>query len=206
MSIIGDILRGQGKLAESEQVYRQALRLGSGPGGQPLPITAGVFANLAELHLAREDLVAARRLALTGLEMGEQWVNTESQIVCLLILARVEHRQGNREKAREELEKAKSLAATYPLPPGREELIQACEEMLSTIPTPAAGQDLLDPLSERELEILGLFAAGLTNQQIADKLIISQGTVKAHSSNIYRKLDVRNRAQAVNRAAELNLL
>ena len=65
---------------------------------------------------------------------------------------------------------------------------------------------LIAPLSERELEVLQLFAAGLSNQDVADQLIISLGTVKAHSSNIYRKLDVRNRAQAVIAARELQLL
>ena len=65
---------------------------------------------------------------------------------------------------------------------------------------------LIDPLSDRELEVLELFAQGLSNQAIADKLIISLGTVKAHSSNIYRKLDVRNRAQAVIAAREMKML
>jgi len=60
--------------------------------------------------------------------------------------------------------------------------------------------------SGRELEILRLFAEGLSNHEITERLIISLGTVKAHSSNIYRKLDVRNRAQAVIVAREIGLL
>jgi LuxR family maltose regulon positive regulatory protein len=84
--------------------------------------------------------------------------------------------------------------------------IMACEAALESAPVGTANQGLLDPLSERELEVLRLFAQGMTNQEIADQLIISLGTVKAHSSNIYRKLDVRNRAEAAVRAGELNLL
>jgi LuxR family maltose regulon positive regulatory protein len=61
-------------------------------------------------------------------------------------------------------------------------------------------------LSERELEVLRLIAAGHSNEEIAAQLIISLGTVKAHTSNIYRKLDVRGRAQAIVKARELNLL
>ncbi len=61
-------------------------------------------------------------------------------------------------------------------------------------------------LSERELEVLRLIAAGHSNAEIARQLIISLGTVKAHTSNIYRKLDVRGRAQAIVKAQELNLL
>ncbi len=69
-----------------------------------------------------------------------------------------------------------------------------------------AAQGLVDRLSERELEILMLMAAGYTNQQIAEKLIVVLGTVKAHNHNIFRKLDVANRVQAITRARELNLL
>jgi LuxR family maltose regulon positive regulatory protein len=67
-------------------------------------------------------------------------------------------------------------------------------------------QPLIDPLSERELELLQLLADGLSNQEIADLLIIAVGTVKAHTVNIYRKLNVNSRMQAVARARELRLL
>ena len=68
----------------------------------------------------------------------------------------------------------------------------------------AAG--LMENLSDRELELLRLVAEGLSNQDIAERLVISVGTVKAHTSNIYRKLDVRTRTQAVARAKALQLL
>jgi predicted ATPase/DNA-binding CsgD family transcriptional regulator len=61
-------------------------------------------------------------------------------------------------------------------------------------------------LTAREREILGLMAAGKTNPQIAAQLIIGAGTVKTHTLNIYRKLDVANRTQAIVRAQELGLL
>jgi len=70
-------------------------------------------------------------------------------------------------------------------------------------PRPSA---LVEPLSERELEVLRLIAAGLSNQEIADKLVISIRTVKKHVQNIHGKLDVRSRTQAIARARELNLL
>lgn len=75
----------------------------------------------------------------------------------------------------------------------------------TTFPTVAEGT-LPEPLSAREQEILELVAAGLTNQEIADKLVISPETVKKHSGNIYAKLGVRNRTEAVARARVLNLL
>jgi predicted ATPase/DNA-binding CsgD family transcriptional regulator len=61
-------------------------------------------------------------------------------------------------------------------------------------------------LTAREREILGLIAAGKTNPQIAAQLIIGAGTVKTHTLNIYRKLEVANRTQAIVRAQELGLL
>jgi LuxR family maltose regulon positive regulatory protein len=67
-------------------------------------------------------------------------------------------------------------------------------------------QPLIDPLSERELELLQLLADGLSNQEIAERLIIAVGTVKAHTVNIYRKLNVNSRLQAVARARDLGLL
>lgn len=70
----------------------------------------------------------------------------------------------------------------------------------------AIEQPLIEPLSERELEVLRLIADGLSNRQIAERLTVVIGTVKAHSSNIYGKLGVSSRTQAIARARELNLI
>lgn len=69
-----------------------------------------------------------------------------------------------------------------------------------------AGRIIIEPLSEREKEVLELIAQGLSNQEIANKLYISLRTVKWHSSNIYQKLGVKNRTQAVNRSRKLGIL
>jgi DNA-binding NarL/FixJ family response regulator/transcriptional regulator with XRE-family HTH domain len=65
---------------------------------------------------------------------------------------------------------------------------------------------LVEPLTTRELEVLGLLAAGASNEEIARRLIVSLGTVKKHISNIFGKLDVESRTQAVARARALGLL
>jgi NarL family two-component system response regulator LiaR len=67
-------------------------------------------------------------------------------------------------------------------------------------------QPLAEPLSERESEVLDLIADGLTNREIADRLFIAVGTVKRHINNIYSKLGVRHRAEAIARVRELGLL
>ncbi len=68
------------------------------------------------------------------------------------------------------------------------------------------GAGLPEPLSERELEVLALIAAGKSNRQIAKDLFVAQSTVKTHINNNHRKLDARNRIQDVARARELELL
>ena len=65
---------------------------------------------------------------------------------------------------------------------------------------------LIEPLSERELEILHLIAAGYANREIADTLVIALGTVKRHVSNIYGKLGVQSRTQATAKGRDLGLL
>ena len=61
-------------------------------------------------------------------------------------------------------------------------------------------------LSKRELEILNLLAQGHSNQEIAAKLFVSLSTVKTHIQNIFEKLDVKRRTQAVEKAKRLNLI
>lgn len=61
-------------------------------------------------------------------------------------------------------------------------------------------------MSKREYDVLELMAQGLSNQEIADKLFISLNTVKTHSSNLFMKLDVRRRTQAVQYAKEIGIL
>lgn len=71
---------------------------------------------------------------------------------------------------------------------------------------PKRGRHLAEPLTPRELAVLRLIASGMSNQEVAEQLVITAGTVKVHLSNIYSKLDVRSRTQAVACARESSLL
>jgi LuxR family maltose regulon positive regulatory protein len=89
--------------------------------------------------------------------------------------------------------------------PYLDSLLDACQEIFgeSKQPTPREQPDLLTP---RELDILRLICEGYSNPEIANKLVVTLNTVKKHTSNIYGKLGVRSRTQAIARANELNLL
>jgi LuxR family maltose regulon positive regulatory protein len=79
------------------------------------------------------------------------------------------------------------------------------EKDASTIPH-ADQSGLIEPLSDREIEVLQLIAEGLTNPEIAARLYLSMHTIKTHTRNIYGKLDVHNRTKAVDKARTLGIL
>jgi LuxR family maltose regulon positive regulatory protein len=103
-------------------------------------------------------------------------------------------------------------------PGGSSRLVEFIDRLASAFtlvqgsPAPRAGsplphpEALIEPLSDRELEVLRLIGDGLSNGDIAQKLYLSPNTLKAHTQNIYSKLDVYSRVQAVNRARDLGLL
>lgn len=95
------------------------------------------------------------------------------------------------------------------------ELLRSKVAAIAEVPQPGmamqlTGQEvnalLLSPLTERELEVLKLIAAGKSNQQIADETFVSINTIKTHVNHIYDKLDVKNRTQATVKASKLQLL
>lgn len=85
-------------------------------------------------------------------------------------------------------------------------VLQKVQSELDNLINKHAGvQPLIEPLTPRELEVLELLVAGMSNPEIGEKLIIASGTVKAHTSSIYSKLGVNNRAEAVSKSFELGL-
>jgi LuxR family maltose regulon positive regulatory protein len=109
-------------------------------------------------------------------------------------MARLLHEAPSREIAPDYVRR---LLAAFPV---------AEPEQADPLKREAPKSELLEPLSERELEVLQLIAEGLTNPEIASRLFLALNTVKAHSRNIYGKLGVHSRTQAVARARALGVL
>jgi ATP/maltotriose-dependent transcriptional regulator MalT len=147
---------------------------------------------------ARDEKTRAMEVMGQALALGEPegYVRTfvdEGPAMVVLLSETLEARQRGR------LDPANKVPVHY-----FRKLIALLErDATGTVP-PAAGPP--EPLSERELEVLQLIAAGKSNRRIATELFVSVGTVKTHINNVYRKLDAHSRTQAVARARELNLI
>jgi LuxR family maltose regulon positive regulatory protein len=91
----------------------------------------------------------------------------------------------------------RELLAAFPI---------AEQEQARLVQTQAPEFELVEPLSEREIEVVQFIAEGLTNQEIASRLFLSPNTVKVHTRNIYGKLGANNRTQAATKARDLGIL
>jgi LuxR family maltose regulon positive regulatory protein len=171
-------------------------------------------------------LKVARQLQKDAEKLGRKGVVLETLVLqCLASAAK-----GAKEQALHTLEQAFSIAEPQEYlrifmdegPPMARLLYEAAEQgihrnyvgrILSVFPSKREGQRsagtserLMEPLSQRELEVLQFLAKGSSNKEVARQLFISLPTVKWHTSNIYGKLGVQNRTQAVAKARDLGLI
>ncbi len=143
--------------------------------------------------------VAARALELAEPEGFISTFVEEGQPVADILVELIRGDQIG--KAR--IEYARELLGAFPHPPSSE--VETSPTL--AVKSPAASiPPLVEPLSARELEVLRLIAEGYSNQAIAEKLIITVSAVKKHTGNIYGKLNVSSRTQAISRARQLGLL
>ncbi|MFN2186013.1 MAG: LuxR C-terminal-related transcriptional regulator, partial [Anaerolineae bacterium] len=204
------------------------------PDGEPTYLREMEYIVLARILIAQERLDEATRLLQQLLEAAEGGARTSRAIEILMLQALAFRAGGDTARAMTALQRSLTLAEPRGFlriyvdegPPMARLLYEALSlgiapeysnRLLAAFPVAepeqagpstvaAANVELIEPLSERELEVLGLIAEGLTNPEIASRLFVSLNTVKAHARNIYGKLGVHNRTQAVTRARALGIL
>ena len=190
----------------------------------------------ARVHLAQGDPAAALALLEPLRRQAETKDWADERLKVLVLQAVALHAHGEKEQAVQLLSDALALAepggiirlfvdegqpmaqllsetaARGIMPDFSSRLLASFEakkqksEGKSYLPPAPPAQPLIEPLSHRELEILQLIALGLSNREISERLFLALSTVKKHNGNIYGKLRVQRRTEAVARARELDLL
>jgi LuxR family maltose regulon positive regulatory protein len=184
----GDRATAAARLAEA-----QAL-LASDPALDEHFVALTVHLAEAAAATTRED---ALRAAGRALELARRGAGALEEVECLRALATTRARAGDDAGARRALSEAGALAATCP------DAGRLAERLAGRRTPPSAGEE---GLSRRELDILRLLATDLSQREIGAELYVSMNTVKTHVKNIFFKLRVGSRDQAIDRARELGLL
>jgi LuxR family transcriptional regulator, maltose regulon positive regulatory protein len=153
----------------------------------------------AQLLADEGDMSAAETVALAALHHATQKQWRLDAAAALLCLARIHALTGRAADARVRLSEASEIIDGLPDPGGLAGLLAAAEHstgQAEPAPAPRGRTRRPDGLTDREAEILGLLTRGHTNLEIAAELVVSVHTVERHLQNAYRKVGVRNRADA----------
>jgi ATP/maltotriose-dependent transcriptional regulator MalT len=164
-------------------------------------MTAAAVRASAELLADRGELVGADQAARSALERTRRGQACFEAAAALLRLARIQFHAGDAADARALIGQAKDLLGKSQAPGILTGLLDETERLAGPLAPAAAPRShgrvrRPDGLTAREAEVLGLLAAGNSNDEIAAELVISVHTVVRHLQNAYRKIRVRNRAQA----------
>jgi len=216
------------RLGNVDAAVRWAESAGLLPTDSPDFSREAEYVTYARVLLAQKRPAEARTL-LANLERYARSSGLVRSLITVCILQAAAHQAlGQKEEALARLEEAVCLAAPEGyrrafldegsavlavLPDVRRFAPEFIDSLLASTPVELSReklvhykQPLIEPLSEREVEVLGLMAEGLSNQEIAAKLFISVGTVKTHVHNICGKLAAGSRTQATAQARQLGLL
>ena len=202
---LGHAYQRLGDLGAARQAYDEALASSEAIGHGMITLAASI--GLANLDEAENDLDPAaqryrRVLHLAG--ASPMPVVSEAHLGLARIAAAGDDLEAAERHAEQALELAQRLEHT--------DRAQACRDMLVNLRRARAEREgpaspvLVEPLSEREREILRLIAQGLSNRDIGERLFLALDTVKGHNRRIFGKLNVQRRTEAIARARDLGLL
>jgi LuxR family maltose regulon positive regulatory protein len=195
----------QERLPEAEALCREALALAEQPEYAGLPAFCLAHVALADVLQTSHRFDEAAKHLQQGMELARRSGHVLYLAHGHIVTAQLYHALGDPAAALAAWQEAERLAATIDNPDLQAELATLAQ-VLSFQPASISPQPLVEPLSERELEVLRLICAGNSNREIAEELVIALDTVKRHASNIYGKLGVKRRAQAILKARELDLV
>lgn len=205
--LLARVLLAQGELESALELVRRLYASAQRSGKMLSLIETLALTSVVEMSMERERAALATLQEALLLAEPEGHVRTfldeGAQMGRLLRLM-------ERDLHRDALETAGLKAYVDRLLAAWEVCEGAAQENIADVP-PVTGKaevvsELIEPLSERELEVLQLVWQGLSDRQIADRLVIVPGTVKRHLNSIYGKLGVHSRTQALTRARQLSLI
>lgn len=192
-----------GRSEQAEQICRNELELAKQPTYADYPAFCLIQLGLADVLCEKKSWDEAENLLHQGLETAQKSGHLLYLARGYLIATRLHHGRGKLNQALDYLRRAEEIAEVI----HNRFLNDAITQAKMKINNPSsASQSLIEPLSERELDVLLLICVGKSNQEIADELFIALDTVKRHANNIYGKLGVKRRAQAIIEARKLGLI
>ena len=190
---MGNSARAMGHYGEARRYLREALQLSN---QHKLSRTPSIFVAIGELFLQTGKQTRGIELLALALQHPASDQDTKDRAQRLLKLHQVPIETSQQKFTNEDFDAV--ITALL------DELLNLDTQLTSQ--TPQAGEMLIEPLSERELEILTLIADGRSNREIAEQLFLSVATVKWYLTHIYSKLGVQSRTLAIVRARQLNLV
>lgn len=186
---LGEVALAQDDDIQAQLYLEESLEISIKLGLPPLILDTMIVA--AELFLKQKKLTDSLRLAILISQHSASSAATKSRVELLLSQLKSEALAND------------LLIAHYETT--SDDLLSTAQEILKQLDT-SSEQELIEPLTKRELEVLRLVARGKSNRQIARELTLALGTVKSHLHNIIQKLDASNRTEAVTIARNLRLL
>lgn len=203
LSCLAAIAARAGDLETCERQVHKAIDLADRHNLGEYWITTTAMVTSAELYACRGELAEAETAALAALECARRRHARLETASALLCLAKIRSRTGNADDARVRIGQASDVIRRCAAPGILTELLTEAERLAGQhvavpirVPPQRSGASPPDTLTRREAQVLELLAAGRTNNEIAVQLVVSIHTVERHLQNAYRKIGVRNRADA----------
>ena len=192
----------QGEKQEAEATFARVCKLADERGVQWIPLLGPAYVGMGHVTYQQGQVDDAIQYLQEGIGRCQQWgglnIAATRGYALLLDILQQEKRT---EEAQRLLTEAQHFVQAHNIPAWVADLPSV------SAPTPPSNSSrLLEPLTQRERDVLRLLVNGLSAPQIADELIVGVSTVRTHIKRIYDKLDVHSRREAINRAHELGLV